>query len=158
MRILSTFLLSLALAGGLYAQDPPEDVGPNEDSTGSAEDIAAIEAVVNAWRDGQNAGDNDAVMALIAEDALFLEGGGLEDYEQYRDNHLPADIEFEEQVNGVREFMRVTVEGDTAWVVTTHYYDGEFDGNPLFFNLATLWVMSREDDGWKIRAINWSSR
>jgi ketosteroid isomerase-like protein len=167
-NLLMTSLLLTGLAGGysaplyaatLLAQDfPTEDVPPNEDSTGSPEDVAAVTAAVDAFMQALNDGDNAAAMALLAPDSMFLEGGGLETYAEYRDNHLPADIEFEEQVDGIREFMRVTVEGDQAWVITTHYYDGEFDETPLSFELATLSILSRQDGAWKFRAVHWSSR
>lgn len=159
MRLLMlSFLLLLSCIVGLAQDTPPENARPSQDSIGPAEDIAAVAAVVDAFNKALNEGDNAAALALLAPDSMFLEGGGLETYAEYRDNHLPADIEFEDQVDGVRDFMRVTVNGNSAWVITTHFYDGKFDGREISFELATLSVLSRESNGWKFRAIHWSSR
>jgi ketosteroid isomerase-like protein len=96
-------------------------------------------------------------MALIAQDALFVEGGRLETRDQYEKNHLPADIGFEKQVSGKRGPLRITFNGDTAWVIATTDYDGTFEGAPVSFTSAQLAVLTRDSGSWKIRSIHWSS-
>ena len=103
-------------------------------------------------------GDTAAAMNLIAPDAVFLESGKLETRAEYEANHLPADIEFESQVTGKRGPVRVTFEGNTAWVIATTEYDGAFDGRPVNFVSAQLMVLTRNADSWRIRTIHWSSR
>jgi ketosteroid isomerase-like protein len=97
-------------------------------------------------------------MSVIAPDAVFLESGKLETRAEYETNHLPADIEFESQVSGKRGPMRVTIQGDTAWVIALTDYDGTFQGSPVRFVSAQLVVLARDTGDWRIRTIHWSSR
>src|SRR5688572_30942849 len=119
---------------------------------------AEITSVIESFYGAIKKGDAAAAMTVIAPDAVFLESGRLETRAEYESNHLPADIEFESQVDGKRGPMRVTFEGDTAWVVAMTEYDGTFDGNPVNFVSAQLVVLTRETGPWRIRTIHWSSR
>jgi ketosteroid isomerase-like protein len=128
---------------------PPPPAPPNE-----SEVIAVVESFYGAIKKG----DAAAAMSLIAADAVFLESGKLETRAEYEMNHLPADIEFETQVNGKRGPMRVTFAGDTAWVIALTEYDGTFQGSPVSFVSAQLVVLTRDSGNWRIRTIHWSSR
>jgi ketosteroid isomerase-like protein len=117
-----------------------------------------VTMVLESFYGAMKAGDTAAAMALIAPDAQFVESGRLETRDEYEKNHLPADIQFEKQVNGVRGPMRVTFQGDTAWVIGTTDFEGTFDGTPVNFVSAQLAVLTRETGDWRIRSIHWSSR
>ena len=65
-------------------------------------------------------------MSVIAPDAMFVESGKLETRAEYEMNHLPADIDFEKQVTGKRDPLRITFKDDAAWVIATTTYDGKF--------------------------------
>jgi ketosteroid isomerase-like protein len=98
-------------------------------STADAETEAM--AVLESFYGAMKKGDTAAAMALIAPDALFVESGRLETRAEYEKNHLPNDIEFESQVTGKREPVRITVNGDTAWIIANTEYNGTFDGSPV---------------------------
>lgn len=132
--------------GGAFASQAP--------SRADADVTAAIESFYAAM----SRGDAAAVMALVAPDAVFVEGGRLETRAEYEANHLPADIAFEQQVSGKRGPLRVTMEGDTAWVIATTDFVGTFDGKPVDFISAQLAVLTRQAGAWRIRSIHWSSR
>lgn len=117
-----------------------------------------VTAVLEAFYGAMKTGDTAAAMATVAPDAVFVESGRLETRTEYETNHLPADIGFEKQVTGKRAPWQVTIEGDTAWVITTTEYDGAFDGRPVHFTSAQLAVLTRADSLWRIRSIHWSSR
>ena len=119
---------------------------------------ADIQAVVEGFYGAMKKGDTAAAMSFIAPDALFVESGKLETRAEYEANHLPSDIEFESQVTGVRAPLRVTFEGNTAWVIATTEYKGTFDGAPVSFVSAQLMVLTRDTGPWRIRSIHWSSR
>jgi ketosteroid isomerase-like protein len=121
-------------------------------------DEKAVTAVLEAFYEAMETGDTAAAMSHIAADAVFVESGRLETREEYEKNHLPADIEFERQVDGTRSPWQVRSQGDTAWVIATTNFDGTFDGRPVNFVSAQLAVLSRADDRWQIRSIHWSSR
>jgi ketosteroid isomerase-like protein len=121
-------------------------------------DTDEIATVLESFYGAMKTGDTTAAMRVIAPDALFLEGGRLETREEYEKNHLPADIEFEKQVTGKRSPLRITTQGDTAWVIATTEYEGSFNDSPVHFISAQLMVLTRESGQWLIRSIHWSSR
>jgi ketosteroid isomerase-like protein len=119
---------------------------------------AEVAAVLESFYGAIKRGDGKAAMSVIAPDALFVESGTLETREQYEMNHLPADIDFEKQVTGTRDPLRITFKDDAAWVIATTTYDGKFEGAPVQFVSAQLMVLTKDADAWKIRSIHWSSR
>ena len=119
---------------------------------------AEVASVLEAFYGAIKRGDAKAAMSVIADDAMFVESGKLETRAQYEMNHLPADINFEKQVTGKRDPLRITFKDDAAWVIATTTYDGTFEGAPVQFVSAQLMVLSKDGQTWKIRSIHWSSR
>jgi len=142
---LSFVLIATVALSSCSSSAPP----PNEPDVTSV-----IEAFYGAMKKGDAAG----AMTVIAPDAVFLESGKLETRAEYEMNHLPSDIEFESQVSGKRGPMRVTFDGNTAWVIAMTDYDGKFQGDPVSFVSAQLVVLTRDSGKWMIRSIHWSSR
>jgi ketosteroid isomerase-like protein len=118
----------------------------------------AVAAVVSSFHAALKSGDAAAAARLLAPDAVLLEAGGIETRAEYLANHLPADIEFERVVSSTRAPSRIVVTGDTAWAVTSGEWQGAFQGRPVSFVGVESMVLSRAADGWRIRAIHWSSR
>jgi len=127
-------------------------------STPATHNDAEVAAVLESFYGAIKRGDPKGAMSVIAPDALFVESGKLETRAQYEENHLPADIDFEKQVTGKRDPLRITFKGDAAWVIATTTYDGQFEGAPVQFVSAQLMVLTKDMDAWKIRSIHWSSR
>ena len=124
----------------------------------SAYDEADVTAAVKAFQTAMDTGDGPTVMQYIADDALMMEGGTIENRMQYEQDHLPADIEFAKSVTTKRMPIQQTIRGDVAWVRTSTEFTGTFQGQPIdIVGLETM-VLSREDAGWRIRALHWSSR
>ena len=124
----------------------------------TALDEAGVKATLEAFYGAMKTGEPAKAMAQIAPDAVFLENARIETRDEYEKNHLPLDIGFEKQVTGKRSPWRVTLNGDTAWVIATTEFDGTFDGDPVNFTSQQLAVLTRESEGWRIRSIHWSSR
>ena len=124
----------------------------------SASDSADVIAVVTRYQAALASGDSATALSLLANDAIILESGGVETRDEYRAHHLPADIGFARAVPSQRSNPRVTLRGDAAWVSSTSTTTGEYRGRQINSRGAELMVLSREPDGWKIRAIHWSSR
>jgi ketosteroid isomerase-like protein len=77
---------------------------------------------------------------------------------QYEKDHLPADLEFAKDMKATPMPVQQTVRGDVAWARTSTEFRGTFQGKPLaLLGLETM-VLTRETDGWKIKALHWSSR
>ena len=124
----------------------------------SADDEAAVAAVVKAFQTAMDTGDAATVMQYLADDALMLEGGTIENRSEYEKAHLPADIEFAKGVTTKRMPVRQTIVGNVAWVATSTDFTGTFEGKPVdFLGLETM-ILSRETEGWRIRALHWSAR
>lgn len=124
----------------------------------TAKDEADVRTTLESFYAAMKNAENSVAMALVADGAVFVEGGRLETRDEYEKNHLPADISFEKQVTGKRGPWQITFRDDTAWAIATTDYDGIFDGAPVAFTSAQLAVLTREDAGWRIRSIHWSSR
>ena len=123
-----------------------------------ATDEAGVKATLEAFYGAMKTGDTATAMAQIAQDAMFVESGRLETREQYEKNHFPADFAFEKQITGKRTPWRVTINGDTAWVIASTSYKGPVDDSEVDFTSSQLAVLTHEMDGWRIRSIHWSSR
>jgi len=116
---------------------------------------ADVVAVVDTFYKAVSTGDAKAAMQLIAPDAVFVESGKIETRAEYEQNHLPADIEFESKVKGVRGPARVTFDGrDTAWVISRAEYD---EGNPEKYINTQLMILTHDTGEWRIPSISWSS-
>ena len=124
----------------------------------TAKDEADIKTTLETFYGAMKTGDTAQAMSQIAPDAMFVESGRLETREQYEKNHFPNDFAFEKQITGKRTPWRITIKGDTAWVIASTTYMGPVDGADVNFVSSQLAVLSREMDGWKIRSIHWSSR
>lgn len=130
---------------------------PNHPPTAAADSTAVI-AVIDRYHEALARGDSVLALSLLASDAVILESGALETREEYRGHHLPGDIAFARAVQRERGPIGVTVRGDVAWTSTLTRTRGEYKGRAIDSAGAELIVLSREPDGWKIRAIHWSSR
>lgn len=125
-------------------------------------DEAGVTATLEGFYGAMKKADPAAAMSLIAPDAVFVESGRLETRAEYEANHLPADIEFESQVNGKRGPLQIRFEGNAAWVIATTEFQGTFQTEPVDFSSLQLMVLTRDagvDAGaWRIRSVHWSSR
>lgn len=121
-------------------------------------DSAAVAQVVERFHDALASGDSAAALALLAEDARILEGGGVETREEYSAHHLPADMAFAAAMERERGSLRVQVRGDVAWATSTSRVRGTFREREIDSRGAELVVLSRSGGQWLIEAIHWSSR
>lgn len=124
----------------------------------TANDEADVAAAVKAFQTAMDTGDAATVMQYIADDALMMEGGTIENRMQYEKDHLPADLDFAKGMTAKRMPVKQDVRGDVAWVRTSTEFTGTFQEQPLsLLGLETM-VLTREPEGWRIRALHWSSR
>lgn len=146
--------LGLAVLAGLSAflrVEPVEGWQVTSDSSGAAR-------VVEAYHAAEAAGDSAAMLALLDDDVVILESGGVETKANFRSHHLAADIAFVRAVQMVRTPIRVRTRGDAAWASSTSTAQGNVNGRAVNSAGAELMVLARTAAGWKITAIHWSSR
>lgn len=124
----------------------------------TASDSADVVATAEKFHAALAAGDSMAALALLAQDALILEGGAIETRGDYRAHHLLADIEFARAVRTDRSITRAVVQGDAAWIVATSTTQGTMNGRQINSVGAELMVLRRVGAGWQITTVHWSSR
>jgi ketosteroid isomerase-like protein len=123
-----------------------------------APDFAAISDTVRAFHNSLGRDDPNAAMVLLAADAVILESGISQSREEYARGHLGEDIEFARTVSSTRTKESVRQEGNVAWVTATSRAKGTFKGRVIDSSNVELMILTKIDDGWRIRAIHWSSR
>lgn len=126
-------------------------------STTSADSIAAAKTVGD-YHLALASGDSARALALLAPDAVILESGGMETRTEYRSHHLAGDIAFARAVKSERSPLVVKIDGNTAWASSTSVTQGTFNGRAINSSGAESMVLTKGPDGWRIRAIHWSSR
>jgi ketosteroid isomerase-like protein len=147
-----TLVLATVLATG------PSRALAQREGHGAMGDSAAVASVVAKYHEALAAGDSAAALALLSDDAVILETGGVETRAEYRSQHLPADINFAKATRSQYGPVLVRVHGDVAWATSTGTTQGEMNGRAINSAGAELMVLTRSPQGWKIAAIHWSSR
>lgn len=149
-----TVLLAFAAAGAASASPALAQ----HEGHGATGDSAAVASVVAKYHEALAMGDSAAALALLADDAVILESGGVETRAEYRAHHLPGDIRFAKAVPSKRGTVNVKIHGDVAWTTATSTTQGEMNGRAINSTGAELMVLVRTPAGWKISAIHWSSQ
>ena len=122
--------------------------------TDSANAVAAIEQFHNALA----ASDSVLAVSLLTDDVAIIESGTIQSRAEYLSHHLGADMKASQGGKGVRTLVKVTVVSTMAYVVSkTETPPSGVEGN-TGSELAELMVVSKTANGWKIRAVHWSSR
>lgn len=115
-------------------------------------------ATVDAFHRALRRGDTRSAAALLAEDALIFEGGGVERTKQeYASHHLAADAAFSQAVPSVLTRRAGHSNGALAWIASEGRTTGTFRGKALDRITAETMVLRRAQRTWKIVHIHWSS-
>lgn len=122
-----------------------------------AADSSAVVHVATRFHQILSIGDTTGISALLAPDLRVLEGGTVENRQEYLSHHLSADIAFAKAVPEKRTSFSYTCQGDVAWLISTSTASGKFGSRDINSDGAELLLLSRTPNGWKIRAIHWSS-
>lgn len=149
MPRLTTALLGLALVAGMTEPGWAQI---------TAADSVAVVGTVRSFHDALARRDSVAALALLAEDAVILEGGGRENRDEYRAHHLPGDMQFAAALPAQRGPIRIVVAGDAAWAISSSETRGTWREREINSTGVELMVLTRSGTGWVIRAIHWSSR
>lgn len=124
----------------------------------SRADSSAVSTAVAQFHDALTAGDSVRAVAMLASDALVLEGGAIETRAEYLSHHLGADMAASRDSKGTRTVVQVRVTGDAAYVVSRTVTPPTGEEGSTGAQMAELMVLERTTAGWKIQAIHWSSR
>lgn len=136
-------LAALVTAGSAVAQNP--------------DSVAAV-AAVERFHGALAASDSALAVSVLADDALVIESGAIQSRAEYLSHHLGADMKGSQGSKGVRSVSNVTVVGTMAYVVSKTETPARGAKGSTASELVELMVVSRTTNGWKIRAVHWSSR
>jgi ketosteroid isomerase-like protein len=104
-------------------------------------------------------GDEAAVHAVMAEDVLIYESGGVErSWAEYSKHHLAADIEYMSALERTVLSRKVYAFADGSVVATRSRLTGSYKGRTVDGVSTETLVLRLQEDGWKIVHIHWSSR
>lgn len=119
----------------------------------SAEISATVERFHRALADGERA----AALKLLTPDAIILEGGEAQSRTEYEREHLDEDIAFARTAKTERSQPQIQQQDHAAWVTTKSKTTGTFKGHKVDSIGIELVVLTKGKDGWRIRAVHWSS-
>ena len=132
-------------------------------SPASAQDAIAPSAgeavtAVDAFHAALQRGDTIAAAALLADDVLIFESGGVERSKaEYAAHHLPADAEFAQATSLVLTHRNARSDGAVAWIASEGRTTGKFRGKAINSASTETMLLRRSGRAWKIVHIHWSS-
>jgi uncharacterized protein (TIGR02246 family) len=126
-------------------------------SEASTEESAPIAAVVDAFHAALQRGDGKAAMELLAPDAVVLDSCVSQTREGYQKHQLAEYNSFVSATKTERLPLMIRQEGDVAWTTATSKTTGTFKGRKIDSTGVELMVLTKDNSGWRIRAIHWSS-
>jgi uncharacterized protein (TIGR02246 family) len=113
------------------------------------DDERAIRELVDRWITATKTGDTEAVLDLIADDALFMVRSGMFGKEAFR---AGSESLKDSRIEGTAEIREIHVEGNWAWI--RNHIDlivTPSGGEPVTRTGSALTVLKKGDDGrWKL--------
>ena len=153
-QVLVGVAVALAFAAPLVGSELPA-AGPAmlaAAARGAAETVDSFHAALRR-------GDTRAAAALLANDALIFEEGGVERTKaEYAASHLSADAEFSKAVQSTLTRRAGQSNGKLAWIASEGRSTGVFRGSAIHRESTETMILRRTGRAWKIVHIHWSSR
>jgi ketosteroid isomerase-like protein len=155
-------VISGGLASAMLAVTAPAAAhGPAKAAhAGAALDLGArVPAqVVDAFHAALKRGDTAAALAMLSEDAVIFESGGVErGKSEYASHHLEADAAFTKAVPSQIVRRSGAASGAVAWVLTEGRTTGTFKDRPVDRLTTETALLRRQGNAWLITHFHWSS-
>ena len=142
-------LAALALASPGLAQMAPTNLPAN---------TRAASAVVAAFHAALERGDTRGASALLADDVLIYESGGVERSKaEYAAHHLAADASFAKAMKRVVTRQAGGADGRAAWIASESTTKGKFKNKLINSRATETMILRRDRAGWRIVHVHWSS-
>lgn len=114
--------------------------------------------VVEAFETALRSKDAKTARALLADDVIIAENGGVErSAAQYAGHHMISDMAFTSAVDITVKQRNEFVGDVTSAVVSQSQVHGSFEGKTIHSAMMETILLSRVDDRWRISHIHWSS-
>ena len=139
--------------------------GHAHDSSGTATAAATVPssargaaATVDAFHAALRRGDTRSAAALLADDAVIFEEGGVERTKaEYAASHLPADAAFSKAVASTVTWRTGGSDGALAWIASEGRTTGTYRGKAVDRMTTETVILRRVGRAWRIVHIHWSS-
>ena len=156
IRITMAALLALAVAPFPAFAHAPEKQAAGQ--TALPQSARSAAATVDAFHDALRRGDTNSAAALLADDALVFEGGGVERSKaEYVGHHLPADAAFSQVVSATVTRRTGGSDGALAWIASEGRMTGTYQGKAVNRVTTETMLLRRIGRAWKVVHIHWSS-
>jgi ketosteroid isomerase-like protein len=137
------------LTAGSAEPAVPEKSGAMDDAT----------RTVDAFHAALVKGDHQAAQALLHDQVQIYEQGWVERSKaEYASHHLGSDAEFSAATTRTQTARSSMIVGDLAYVTSEGKVAGTFKGKAIESITLETMVLRREQSGWHIVHIHWSSR
>lgn len=151
-----------AIVGALLIVAPPlsahDPVAKSSDTKRLPPAAHGPASIVDAFHAALHKGDTKSAAALLADDALIFEAGGVERTKaEYASHHLGADAAFSKVVTSVVTGRAGYSDGTLAWIASEGRTTGTYKGQVLDQITAETMMLRRIGRSWKIVHIHWSS-
>ena len=144
-------LLASAFAGGQQAQAA-------EPRRADAAQAATPVGTVAAFHAALTAGNKAAALALLTEDVLIFESGGVErGRAEFSRHHLEADAAFSAAVQRTLVSRTHDEKADNAWVTSVEKVSGSYRGRAVNNRSLETMLLRRINGSWRITHVHWSS-
>ncbi len=156
-RLIGMAAIGLSLtAAHPGAHDAPQTPPPAEHAA-PADSVTPV-GTVTAFHAALTSGNSAAALALLAEDVIIFESGGVESSRaEYASHHLAADAAFSAAVPRTLVSRTQGEAGDMAWVMSVETVTGTYRNRAINSRSVETMLLHRVNGQWRIAHIHWSS-
>ena len=116
-------------------------------------------APVDAFHNALASGNTRSALALLAEDVLIFESGGVErSRAEYASDHLTADAAYSAVVRRTLVNRSHGAAGTAAWVTSVETVAGAYRGRAINSRSLETVLLRQVAGQWRISHIHWSSK
>jgi ketosteroid isomerase-like protein len=152
---LSVVALTLALASSGAAHGPAKQPALAMTVEASAQEP---ERIVDAFHAALARGDTTGALAVLADEAVIYESGGVERGKaEYASHHLAADAAFSKAVPSQVLRRSGAADGRVAWILTEGRTTGSYRDRPVDRITTETAMLRRIAGAWRITHFHWSS-
>lgn len=157
---LTLFLSLVLILIGFFI--PAIATSEEQKATTAAGETASFQeaaSIVDAFHDALSRGDREAALAALDDQVQIFEQGWVERSKaEYASHHLESDAAFSKAVTSTQTARAGAVIGDLAYIATESRAAGRFKDKDVDSVAIETMVLRRDQAGWRIVHIHWSSR
>ncbi|MBU3018232.1 nuclear transport factor 2 family protein [Paraglaciecola agarilytica] len=113
---------------------------------------------VSLFHQALRTGDKKTARALLADDVIIFEGGGVErSADEYASHHMLSDMKYLAAIASKQLEHQVFTNDDMAYSISRSKTTGTYKGKKVDNTGMESMTLKNTDSGWKITHIHWSN-